>query len=70
MSTTFQVYPQTSYIPSFKEALAISQQKLNGFIEDYSIKAPPPIAVQLRAKEPDTILPLQWEQSATWVSVK
>ena len=66
MSTTFQVYPQTSYIPSFKEVVAVSQQKLNLFLEDYSIKAHPPIAVQLRSQEPDTILSLPWEQPAIW----
>jgi len=66
MSTTFQVYPQTSYIPSFKEVVAVSQQKLNGFLDDYNIKAHPPITVQLRTMEPDTILSLPWEQPAIW----
>ena len=66
MSKTFEVYPQTAYLPSFEEVLAVAQQKLNEFLEDYGIEARPLIAAQLRAKEPDTVLPFSVRQPAKW----
>src|SRR4051812_7815405 len=67
MSTTFEVFPTTDRIPSFRQLLDVATVHLRDFLRSYGITQPAPLAVTLRRKEPDApILPFDPAGPAWW----
>lgn len=66
MSTTFEVYPKTSFIPSFQDILDLSTIKLHKFLEDFEINYKPQISVRLNSQESHEAQPLDLQASAKW----
>lgn len=53
MSTTFSVFPFKKEVPTFRQVLDLSTEKLNAFLEDYKIYFSAKIEVKLLSKEND-----------------
>ncbi len=66
MSTTFDVYPKSPVIPTFKQILELSTLRLKEFLLSYKIKFDSHIDVVLRSKEPDKELPTATDSPAMW----
>src|SRR2546423_15457634 len=66
MSTTFEVYPKLARIPSFAALLDLSTHRLHGFLREFNIPAAPSVTVELRAMQPDTVLPLDLGAPLRW----
>ncbi len=66
MSTTFQVYPKTTYIPSFQELTEAATLRLRDFLHEFNIPGSPMIGVELHKKQPDSVQPLQLTSPTIW----
>ena len=58
MSTTFEVYSKTSFIPSFQDILDLSTIKLQKFLDDFKINYKPQISVRLNSVKSHDAKPL------------
>lgn len=67
MSTTFEVFPTTDNIPSFRQLLDVATVHLSDFLRSYGITQPVPLAVTLRRAEPDhPVVPVDTGGPAWW----
>jgi hypothetical protein len=67
MSTSFEVFPTTDSIPSFRQLLDVATAHLGEFLLEYGITQPALLAVTLRRVEPDgPIVPLDTDGPAWW----
>lgn len=66
MSTTFEVYSKTSFIPSFQDILDLSPIKLKNFLDDFEINYKPQISVRLNSAKSHDAKPLNLQAVAKW----
>ena len=66
MSTSFEVYPKTSFIPSFQDILDLSTIKLQKFLDDFKINYKPQISVRLNSVKSHDAKPLNLQAVAKW----
>jgi hypothetical protein len=67
MSTTFEVFPTTDHIPTFRRLLDTATGHLSEFLRSYGITQPAPLAVTLRRAEPDhPVVPFDTGGPAWW----
>ena len=66
MSTTFDVYPKISKIPSFRELLDLSSVRLNEYLIDHGINAQPTINVALQSNRNHKPRPFDLNSPAMW----
>ena len=66
LSTTFHIYPSTTYIPSFAEITALAETKLETFFHTLSLDLQPKIDVELHTNNPDRVVPTDINSPATW----
>jgi hypothetical protein len=66
MSTTLEVYPKISKIPSFRELLDLSSVRLSEYLIDYGIDAHPAINVDLPSGIDDEPRPFDLDSPAMW----
>jgi len=66
MSTTFDVYPKTSKIPTFEAVTGLATSKLRAFLKEFGIEGDPEITVDLRQKQPEVQLLLDMQAPARW----
>lgn len=67
MSTTFQVFPTTDNIPTFRELLDVAMAHLGKFLRSYGITQPAPLTVTLRRAQPDhPVVPFDTAGPAWW----
>ncbi len=66
MSTTFDVYPKLSKIPSFQEILDLSSARLSEYLIDHGISAQPKIDVVLLSRRRDQPKPFDLNSPARW----
>jgi hypothetical protein len=64
MSTTFDVFPSTSYIPTFEEILSLSEMKLLHFLATIGIDAKFQVGVEVHTQNPDNVVPTDVKTSA------
>jgi hypothetical protein len=66
MSKTLVVYPHDPRVPSFEEITALATNKLRALLLDFNISGEPAVAVSLRQKDADILLPLDATAPAVW----
>ena len=66
MSTTFSVFPLRTDLPSFREVLNLSTEKLNRFLKDYQIDFQAKIEVRLLADKDNAEQKLDLDSLAKW----
>lgn len=66
MSLTFSVFPLKKKIPTFREVLDLSTEKLNRFLKDYKINFDAKIEVKLLAKENNVEQKVNLDFLAKW----
>ncbi len=66
MSTTFDVFPSTPYIPTFEEAIALAEVKLQKFFTKLNLDIQLKINVDLHTRKPDIAIPTALESKAQW----
>jgi len=66
MSTSFEVYPKTSFIPSFQDILDLSTIKLHKFLDNFEINYKPQISVRLNYVKSHDAKPLNLQAVAKW----
>jgi len=66
MSTTFDVYPRLSKIPSFRELLDLSSTRLNEFLANHDIKKKPVIEVALLSNDKHAPESFDMDSPAKW----
>jgi hypothetical protein len=66
VSTTFDVYPRTSQLPTFAAILDRSTAELHRFLGSVGIHARPPIHVRLQRYEDHGHLPFDLSDEARW----
>ncbi|UQZ36222.1 hypothetical protein C2I18_23480 [Paenibacillus sp. PK3_47] len=73
MSTTFEVYPTSSYVPRITELLALANQKLQNFLQPFELKTAPVISARIGETivhtNSSTFLNAQWEEEYAWFFV-
>jgi hypothetical protein len=70
MSTTFDVYPKLSKIPSFRELLDLSSARLAEYLIDHGINAQPTINVALQSNRDHKPRPFDLNSPAMWSDVE
>jgi hypothetical protein len=66
MSTTFEVYPRHSRIPTFSQLLTVANQALGSRLAD--IGAAARLSVEMRKSNGDELLPLDLDSPMSWNS--
>src|SRR5215213_617299 len=66
MSTTFEVYPRTSFLPSFTDIIQVAQRELHGFFHDFGISYRPTITVEIGGKEANGLETVVLKAPAIW----
>ena len=66
MSTTFEVYSKTSFIPSFQDIRDLSTIKLKNFLDDFEINYKPQISIRLNSVKSHDAKPLNLQTVAKW----
>lgn len=66
MSTTFQVYPATTRIPSFAELLNLSTRRLREFLQEVGVPRMPTVRVAIGQKGTHADQPLDLTAPAIW----
>ena len=66
MSTSFEVYPKTSFIPSFQDILDLSTIQLHKFLDNFEINYKPQISVRLNYVKSHDAKPLNLQAVAKW----
>ena len=66
MSTTFDVYPSTSSIPTFRQLLDRSTTELHRFLASVDVDARPSIHVRVQYQDDDQPVPLDPQSPLTW----
>lgn len=68
LSTVFDVFPSTPYLPTFEEVVTLSETKLQRFLTDLNLEISPKIKVDLHLQTPETVLPTPLQTKARWSS--
>lgn len=66
MSTSFEVYPKTSFIPSFQDIIDLFTIKLHKFLDDFEINYKPQISVRLNSVKSHDAKPFNLHAVAKW----
>jgi hypothetical protein len=66
MSTTFEVYPGTTDLPSFAAIIDRSTAELHRFLGSVGIQARPAIHLRIHRREDDSHLPFSLDAPAHW----
>lgn len=66
MSTTFNVYPKLSVMPTFSQIIDLSVVRLHEYLSSYKIHSRYSVEVTLRSQEPDIEQPTNIDASAYW----
>jgi hypothetical protein len=66
MSTTFDVYPRTKQLPSFRAIIDRSTEELHGFLESVRIRARPLIHLRIQRCEDHSHVPFSLDGPARW----
>jgi hypothetical protein len=66
MSTTFDVYPRTTGLPTFVALLDRSTAELHGFLGSVGIRSCPPIRLRIQRCEDDSHVPFSLDDPAYW----
>jgi len=66
MSTTFEVYPKTKFIPTFQQLLERSITELHRFLKSVDIDSRASIQVRIQNKDGDQQVPFDLQSPATW----
>lgn len=73
MSTTFEVYPKTTYIPQITEVLTLANQKLQAFLNPLELNITPIIVARIGETRIDSLsessLSTRWEVEYSWFYV-
>ncbi|MFC4104165.1 hypothetical protein [Paenibacillus xanthanilyticus] len=73
MSTTFQVYPTTAYIPQMPELLALANEKLHAFLMPLELEITPVIGVRIGEdiieSGSSSALTARWDADYAWFFV-
>jgi hypothetical protein len=67
MSTTFDVFPSTPYIPTFEEVISLSEAKLHNFLLEIGVDKKPQVKVEVYTQDPDTVTSTDVRALAKWV---
>jgi hypothetical protein len=66
MSMTFDVFPSSSTVPSFRQILELSTARLREFLHGRGFSINPAIEVILHTESPDATLPTNLDSPALW----
>jgi hypothetical protein len=66
MSTTFEVYPRTSTLPTFAAIINRSTQELHRFLDSVGIRSRPRINLRIQACADHSQLPFSLDDLARW----
>jgi hypothetical protein len=66
MSTTFNVFPKFPVIPTLRQIVDLSTERLHQYLSGYSIDTKYSIEVMLRSQEPDVEQPTELDSPANW----
>jgi hypothetical protein len=67
MSTTFEVFPSTHYIPIFEKVTSLTEAKLHNFLLEIGVDKKPQIKVEVHTQNPDTVISTDVRALAKWV---
>ncbi len=66
MSTTFDVYPRTTHLPSFAAIIDRSTAELHRFLGSVGIRARPPVRLRIQRREDNSQVPFSLDAPAHW----
>lgn len=66
MSTTFDVFPSTNIMPTFRQLLDRSTVELHRFLSSHKINSRPQIDVRIQRKDNDLPIPFDLNSQLSW----